>query len=120
MYMCMLYTNPPPMPPPPTSSASPFPTPLPHNPQVPLRGMFFWAMIIGTLLGSTQLLLVTGANRALGLSDELFVLGDSVILTVLGQVGWSNVRIRIQLYMYIYCVYLLGWHFLSFHSYVCA
>lgn len=34
-----------------------------------------------------QLLLVSGANRALGLSDELFVLGDSVILTVLGQVG---------------------------------
>jgi hypothetical protein len=34
-----------------------------------------------------QLLLVSGANRALGLSDELFVLGDSVILTVLGQVS---------------------------------
>lgn len=33
-----------------------------------------------------QLLLVSGVNRALGLSDELFVLGDSVILTVLGQV----------------------------------
>jgi hypothetical protein len=33
-----------------------------------------------------QLLLVSGANRALGLSDELFVLGDSAILTVLGQV----------------------------------
>jgi hypothetical protein len=34
-----------------------------------------------------QLILVSGANRALGLSDELFVLGDSVILTVLGQVS---------------------------------
>lgn len=39
------------------------------------------------LLLPSQLLLVSGANRALGLSDELFVLGDSVILTVLGQVG---------------------------------
>ena len=48
--------------------------------------MFLWAMIIGTALGSTQLLLVSGANRSLGLSDQLFVLGDSVILTVLGQV----------------------------------
>jgi len=38
-------------------------------------------------IAAMQLLLVSGANRALGLSDELFVLGDSVILTVLGQVG---------------------------------
>lgn len=29
---------------------------------------------------------MSGLNRQLGLSDELFVLGDSVILTVLGQV----------------------------------
>ena len=43
--------------------------------------------MLGTALGSTQLLLVSGANRALGLNDKLFVLGDSVILTVLGQVG---------------------------------
>ncbi|GBF96737.1 folate-biopterin transporter chloroplastic [Raphidocelis subcapitata] len=53
--------------------------------KVPLKRMFFWAMVSGTALGSTQLLLVSGANRALGLSDELFVLGDSVVLTVLGQ-----------------------------------
>ena len=56
------------------------------RPQVPLKRMFFWTMVLGAALGSTQLLLVTGANRALGLSDKLFVLGDSVILTVLGQV----------------------------------
>ena len=29
-----------------------------------------------------------GLNRQLGLGDELFVLGDSVILTVLGQVSF--------------------------------
>jgi hypothetical protein len=39
-------------------------------------------MILGTALGSTQLILVSRANLALGLSDQLFVLGDSVILTV--------------------------------------
>lgn len=33
-----------------------------------------------------QLLLVTGANRALGISDHYFALGDSLVLTVLGQV----------------------------------
>ena len=43
-------------------------------------------MILGVLLSSTTLLLVSGVNRQLGLSDELFVLGDSVVLTVLGQV----------------------------------
>jgi hypothetical protein len=42
------------------------------------------ALLLVLLL--TQLLLVSGLNRQLGLSDELFVLGDSVILTVLGQV----------------------------------
>lgn len=31
--------------------------------------------------------MLAGVNRQLGLSDELFVLGDSVILMVLGQVG---------------------------------
>lgn len=40
-----------------------------------------------------QLLLVSGANRALGLSDELFVLGDSVILTVLGQVSFMPILV---------------------------
>ncbi len=67
---------------PPDSNRQPNPTD-----QVPLKRMFLWAMVLGTALGSTQLLLVSGANRSLGLSDELFVLGDSVILTVLGQVG---------------------------------
>ncbi len=57
------------------------------NVQVPLKRMLLWAMILGAALGSTQLLLVSGANRALGLSDQLFVLGDSVILTALGQVS---------------------------------
>jgi hypothetical protein len=40
-----------------------------------------------------QLILVSGANRALGLSDELFVLGDSVILTVLGQVSFMPILV---------------------------
>lgn len=54
---------------------------------VPLKKMLLGAMLLGVGLGSTQLLLVSGYNRVLGLSDELFVLGDSVILTVLGQVS---------------------------------
>jgi hypothetical protein len=36
----------------------------------------------------TQLMLVTGFNRQLGLSDELFALADTALLTVLGQVAF--------------------------------
>lgn len=46
-----------------------------------------------TLCYAAQLLLVSGANRTLGLSDELFVLGDSVILTVLGQVSFMPILV---------------------------
>lgn len=33
-----------------------------------------------------QLLLVTGLNRQLGISDEWFAMGDTLVLTVLSQV----------------------------------
>jgi hypothetical protein len=33
-----------------------------------------------------QVLLATGLNRELGISDEWFTIGDSLIITVLGQV----------------------------------
>ena len=55
--------------------------------RVPLRRMLAWTMVLGVLLGSTQLLLVSGLSRQWGISDEFFVLGDSVVITVLGQVG---------------------------------
>ncbi len=35
----------------------------------------------------TMLLLVTHANRTLGIDDRWFSLGDSLVLTVMGQVG---------------------------------
>ena len=38
------------------------------------------------LLVFFQVLLVTGLNRKLGISDEWFSIGDSLIITVLGQV----------------------------------
>ncbi len=38
-------------------------------------------------------LLLAGTSRALGLSNELFVLGDSVVLTVLGQVAFMPVLV---------------------------
>lgn len=55
---------------------------------VDLKTFFFWATIISVPLSLTQVLLVTRANVALGISDQLFALTDSAVLTVLGQVAF--------------------------------
>ena len=34
-----------------------------------------------------------GVNRSLGLSDELFALGDTLVLTVLGQVAFMPILV---------------------------
>ncbi|GBG88639.1 hypothetical protein CBR_g48170, partial [Chara braunii] len=60
---------------------------------LPLGKVFLWTTIIGTLLGLTQLLLVTGVNRTLGISDEWFAVGDSLILAVLGQISFMPILV---------------------------
>eukprot|EP00803_Ostreobium_quekettii_P005425 evm.model.scf_298.14 EVM.evm.TU.scf_298.14 scf_298:90564-95590(-) len=60
---------------------------------VPLKKVFLWTSILGTVLGMTQLVLVTRMNLAWGLSDQLFVVGDSVLLDVLGQVSFMPVLV---------------------------
>jgi hypothetical protein len=49
-----------------------------------LYGQFF--IFVFLLLVFVQIFLVTGLNRKFGISDEWFAIGDSLILTVLGQV----------------------------------
>ena len=41
----------------------------------------------------TTLLLVTHTNRALGIDDRWFSLGDSLVLTVVGQITWMPVLV---------------------------
>ncbi|CAH9132963.1 unnamed protein product [Cuscuta epithymum] len=60
---------------------------------VPLRKIFLATTIIGTTLGMTQVLLVTGLNRQFGISDEWFAIGDSLIITVLGQASFMPVLV---------------------------
>ncbi|MEB3292904.1 MAG: folate/biopterin family MFS transporter [Synechococcales bacterium] len=60
---------------------------------VPFRVIFAWSMVISSLLGLTSLILVTHANRALGISDQWFSLGDSLILTVMGQIAFMPVLV---------------------------
>ncbi|MEG4441829.1 folate/biopterin family MFS transporter [Microcoleus sp. AT9_B5] len=55
---------------------------------VPFRVIFGWSTVIAAALGMTTLLLVTHANRALGIDDRWFSIGDSLILTVIGQIAY--------------------------------
>ena len=58
-------------------------------PPAPPPFLFRWSLLLGTALGSTTLILVSGLNKELGISDHTFMLSDSVMLTVLGQVRSS-------------------------------
>ncbi|XP_057820866.2 folate-biopterin transporter 1, chloroplastic isoform X2 [Cryptomeria japonica] len=60
---------------------------------VPLRKIFLWTTLFGAGLGMTQIILVTGINRQYGISDEWFAVGDSLILTVLGQASFMPVLV---------------------------
>eukprot|EP00249_Psilotum_nudum_P020132 c27576_g3_i2 orf=322-2052(+) len=60
---------------------------------VPLRRMFYWTTMLGACLGLTQLLLVSGLNQQLGISNEWFSMGDTLVLAVLGQVSFMPVLV---------------------------
>jgi folate/biopterin transporter len=60
---------------------------------IPFRVVLGWSTFISAALGMTTLLLVTHANRAIGIDDAWFSLGDSLILTVVGQITWMPVLV---------------------------
>lgn len=60
---------------------------------LPFRVILGWSTVISSLLGLTTLLLVTHANRSLGIDDRWFSLGDSLILTVMGQIAFMPVLV---------------------------
>ncbi|PIM98339.1 Acetyl-CoA transporter [Handroanthus impetiginosus] len=60
---------------------------------VRLRKIFLVTTVIGSALGMTQVLLVTGLNRRLGINDEWFAIGDSLVITVLGQISFMPVLV---------------------------
>ncbi|HLO88325.1 MAG TPA: folate/biopterin family MFS transporter [Nostocaceae cyanobacterium] len=57
------------------------------------RVIFTWGIVISTVLGMTNLLLVTHTNRLLGIDDHWFSLGDSLIISVIGQVVFMPVLV---------------------------
>jgi len=60
---------------------------------ISFRVILGWSTVISTLLGMTALLLVTHTNRALGIDDHWFSIGDSLILTVMGQIAFMPVLV---------------------------
>ncbi|YAF94546.1 MAG: folate/biopterin family MFS transporter [Nodularia sp. CChRGM 3473] len=60
---------------------------------VSFRVIFAWSTILSAILGMTMLLLVTHTNRVLGIDDHWFSLGDSLILTVMGQIAYMPVLV---------------------------
>ena len=60
---------------------------------VSLRVILGWSTVLSALLGMSMLLLVTHANRSLGISDEWFSLGDSLVLTVMGRIAFMPVMV---------------------------
>jgi folate/biopterin transporter len=53
-----------------------------------IKDILFWSSIIATPLGLSTLLLITHANRAMGIPDGAFVFGDDVALAILGQIAF--------------------------------
>eukprot|EP00815_Leptocylindrus_aporus_P011037 CAMPEP_0116075010 /NCGR_PEP_ID=MMETSP0322-20121206/16368_1 /TAXON_ID=163516 /ORGANISM="Leptocylindrus danicus var. apora, Strain B651" /LENGTH=600 /DNA_ID=CAMNT_0003564963 /DNA_START=85 /DNA_END=1888 /DNA_ORIENTATION=+ len=53
--------------------------------RVAIKDILFWTTIASAPLGLSQLLLISHANRSLGIPDEAFVFGDDVALTVFGE-----------------------------------
>lgn len=60
---------------------------------VAFRKIFGWTIVISTVLGLTTLLLVTHTNRALGIPDRWFSLGDSMILTIAGEIAFLPILV---------------------------
>ncbi|MBC5794164.1 folate/biopterin family MFS transporter [Sphaerospermopsis sp. LEGE 00249] len=52
-----------------------------------------WSIVISAALRMTMLILVTHTNRALGIDDQWFSLGDSLILAVMGQIAFMPVMV---------------------------
>ncbi len=60
---------------------------------VPFRVIFGWSTVISAILGMSTLILVTHANRSLGIDDRWFSLGDSLVLTVMGQIAYMPILV---------------------------
>ena len=54
---------------------------------------FKYITIYGFLFSLTPLILVSRTNELLGLPDKMFAIGDDIILTILGQIGFMPILV---------------------------
>lgn len=53
-----------------------------------IKDILFWSTIVSFPLGLLDLVLISHANRAIGIPDTWFVFGDDVVLSVLGEIAF--------------------------------
>ena len=56
--------------------------------RVAIKDVLLWTSLISVPLGLTQLILISHYNRVLGIPDGAFVLGDDVVLSILGEIAF--------------------------------
>ncbi len=61
--------------------------------RIPLRPLFGWMTVLSAGLGLSSLILVYHLNRGWGIDDRWFSLGDSLVLTVAGQIAFMPVLV---------------------------
>jgi hypothetical protein len=60
---------------------------------IPLRTIFKWTCILGTILGMSPLILVTQVNKIIGISDEWFAIIDDIVLSIFGQITFMPILV---------------------------
>ena len=60
---------------------------------VPFKVICGWSIVISAALRMTMLILVTHTNRVLGIDDQWFSLGDSLVLAVMGQIAFMPIMV---------------------------
>lgn len=61
--------------------------------EVPFRVILGWTSAIAAIVGLSAIILVTHSNQSLGISDRWFSLGDSLVLTVMGQIAFMPILV---------------------------
>jgi len=64
-----------------------------HLKTVPLRTIFKWTCISGTILGMLPLMLITHYNRVIGIPDIWFAVFDNIILSIFGQITFMPILV---------------------------
>ena len=56
--------------------------------RVSIKNILYWSTVASFPLGMLPVLLITHANRALGIPDQAFIIGDDVVLAILGEIAF--------------------------------